>query len=100
MARIGVAAVRDWRANMLEAVEAGEWAAKAINHARIALLGCFRMAVKDGLMAHNPVLMSTSVCRHQTPTHREIRVRRHHRQVSDSVEGRRPFLGLLHAMHA
>ena len=41
---------------MLEAVEAGEWAPKTINNARIALLGCCRMAVQDGLMAHNPVL--------------------------------------------
>jgi integrase len=56
MTRIGVAEVRDWRAQMLEAVEAGEWAAKTINSARIALLGCLRMAVEDGLMAHNPVL--------------------------------------------
>ena len=56
MARIGVTAVRDWRAQMLEAVEAGEWAPKTINNARIALLGCLRMAVEDGLMTHNPVL--------------------------------------------
>jgi hypothetical protein len=56
MSKIGVPAVRDWRATMLEAVEAGEWAPKTINNARIALLGCFRMAVADGLMAHNPVL--------------------------------------------
>jgi integrase len=56
MTKIGVAAVRDWRAEMLEAVEAGEWAARTINNARIALLGCCRMAVEDGLMAHNPVL--------------------------------------------
>ena len=48
--------VREWRATMLEAVEAGEWAPKTINNARIALLGCCRMAVEDGLMAHNPVL--------------------------------------------
>src|SRR3954449_80091 len=56
MTKMGVAAVRDWRAEMREAVEAGEWAAKTINNARIALLGCCRMAVEDGLMAHNPVL--------------------------------------------
>jgi integrase len=56
MTRIDVTAVRDWRAVMLESVEAGEWAAKTINNARIALLGCLRMAVEDGLMAHNPVL--------------------------------------------
>ena len=48
--------VREWRATMLEAVEAGEWAPKTVNNARIALLGCCRMAVEDGLMAHNPVL--------------------------------------------
>jgi integrase len=41
---------------MLEAVEGGEWAPKTINNARIALLGCCRMAVQDALMAHNPVL--------------------------------------------
>jgi hypothetical protein len=44
MTRIDVTAVRDWRAQMLEAVEAGEWAAKTINNARIALLGCLRIA--------------------------------------------------------
>jgi hypothetical protein len=56
MGRIVVAVVRDWRAVMLESVEAGEWAPKTINNARIALLGCCRMAVEDALMAHNPVL--------------------------------------------
>jgi integrase len=56
MGKIAVAVVRDWRAVMLESVEAGEWAPKTINNARIALLGCCRMAVEDGLMAHNPVL--------------------------------------------
>ena len=56
MSRIGVETVREWRATMHEAVEAGEWAPKTINNARIALLGCFRMAVADRLMAHNPVL--------------------------------------------
>lgn len=54
--RIGVDDVREWRATMHEAVEAGEWAPKTINNARIALLGCCRMAVADRLMAHNPVL--------------------------------------------
>ena len=56
LCRIDVASVREWRAEMLEAVEAGEWAPKTVNNARIALLGCLRMAVADGLMAHNPVL--------------------------------------------
>jgi integrase len=56
MGRLAVADVRDWRAEMLESVEAGEWAPKTINNARIALLGCCRMAVEDGLMVHNPVL--------------------------------------------
>src|SRR4051794_38600409 len=56
MSKIVVAVVRDWRATMLESVEAGEWARKTINNARIALLGCCRMAVEDGLMAHNPLL--------------------------------------------
>jgi integrase len=56
MTKIDVATVRDWRAVMLEAVEAGEWAPKTINNARVALLGCCPMAVQDGLMAHNPVL--------------------------------------------
>jgi hypothetical protein len=50
MTKIGVAAVREWCASMLEAVEAGEWAVKTVNNARIALLGCFRMAVEDRLM--------------------------------------------------
>src|SRR4051812_14375994 len=56
MSRITVDTVREWRATMHEAVEAGEWAPKTINNARVALLGCFRMAVADRLMAHNPVL--------------------------------------------
>ena len=56
MSRINVDTVREWRATMHEAVEAGEWAPKTINNARVALLGCFRMAVADRLMAHNPVL--------------------------------------------
>ena len=56
LSRIDVASVREWRAEMLEAVEAGDWAPKTVNNARIALLGCLRMAVADGLMAHNPVL--------------------------------------------
>jgi integrase len=56
MSKIVVAVVRDWRATMLESVEAGEWARKTVNNARVALLGCCRMAVEDGLMAHNPVL--------------------------------------------
>jgi integrase len=56
MSRITVDTVREWRATMQEAVEAGEWAPKTINNARVALLGCFRMAVADRLMAHNPVL--------------------------------------------
>jgi integrase len=56
MGKISVPVVRDWRALMLESVEAGEWAPKTINNARIALLGCCRMAVEDGLMVHNPVL--------------------------------------------
>lgn len=56
LSRIGVDTVREWRATMHESVEAGEWAPKTINNARIALLGCFRMAVADRLMAHNPVL--------------------------------------------
>lgn len=54
--RIDVAAVRAWRASMHEAVEAGECSPKTANNARIALLGCCRMAVEDGLLAHNPVL--------------------------------------------
>ena len=56
MSRSASTTVRDWRATMLEAVEAGEWAPKTVNNARVALLGCCRMAVEDGLMAHNPVL--------------------------------------------
>jgi integrase len=56
LSKIDVTVVRDWRAEMLEAVDAGEWAAKTINNARIALLGAFRMAVADGLVTHNPVL--------------------------------------------
>lgn len=53
--RIGVGTVREWRATMHECVEAGEWAPKTINNARITL-GCFRMAVADRLMAYDPVL--------------------------------------------
>src|SRR4051812_26151476 len=56
MSQIVVDTVREWRAVMHEAVEAGEYAPKTINNARIALLGCCRMAVADRLMAHNPVL--------------------------------------------
>jgi hypothetical protein len=56
ISRISVDTVREWRATMHEAVEAGEWAPKTINNARVAPLGCFRMAVADRLMAHNPVL--------------------------------------------
>ncbi len=56
LSRIGVDTVRECRATMHEAVEAGEWAPKTINNARIGLLGCFRMAVADRLMTHNPVL--------------------------------------------
>ena len=39
MSKIVVAVVRDWRATMLESVEAGEWARKTVNNARVALLG-------------------------------------------------------------
>ena len=35
---------------------ATDWAPKTINNARVATLGSCRMAVADGLMAHNPVL--------------------------------------------
>src|SRR3954468_4239284 len=34
MSKIVVAVVRDWRATMLESVEAGEWARKPVNTAR------------------------------------------------------------------
>src|SRR3954465_867311 len=56
MSKIVVAVVRDWRATMLESVEAGDWARETVNNARVAPLGCCRMAVEDGLLAHNPVL--------------------------------------------
>jgi integrase len=55
LSAIDVRLVREWRAFMLEAVEAGEWAPKTINNARIALLGCLNMAVADRLLVHNPV---------------------------------------------
>jgi hypothetical protein len=54
--KLDLGVVRDRRATMLESVEAGEWAPKTVNNARVALLGCCRMAVEDGLMAHNPGL--------------------------------------------
>lgn len=56
VARIDVAAVREWRAEMAELVEHGDLAAKTINNSRVALLGCLGMAAQDGLLSANPVL--------------------------------------------
>jgi hypothetical protein len=56
MSQIAVDTVREWRATMHEAVQAGEWAPKTVDNARIALLGWCRMAVADRLMAYNAVL--------------------------------------------
>jgi integrase len=56
MSAFDIELIRDWRALMYESVEAGEWAAKTINNARGALLGCCRMAVEDRHLTHNPVL--------------------------------------------
>jgi integrase len=56
LARIDVALVREWRAEMVEAVENGDLSAKTVNNTRVALLGCLKMAMNDGLIAGNPVL--------------------------------------------
>lgn len=55
LTKITVPVIRDWRATMLEQVEAGDFAAKTVNNSRIALMGCLRMAVGDGLIPFNPV---------------------------------------------
>lgn len=56
VSKINVTVVRDWRATMFEAVEAGEFSVYTANNARIALSGCLKIAVEDKLLAHNPVL--------------------------------------------
>jgi integrase len=55
LSRIDVPAVRDWRSVMYELVEAGEISAKTVNNSRVALRGCFKMAVADRKMNFNPV---------------------------------------------
>ena len=55
VSKINVAAVRQWRAEMFEAVEAGEFSPYTANNARIALKGCLKVAVEDKLLSHNPV---------------------------------------------
>jgi integrase len=56
VARIDVDLIREWRAQMLDDVEADLISPKTINNSRMALLGCLGMATADGLLAGNPVL--------------------------------------------
>ena len=56
LGELSVDEVRDFIADLAEAVEGGELAAKPVNNALGTLVVCLNDAVKDGLMASNPAL--------------------------------------------
>ena len=56
LAALSVEEVRDFVAELAEAVEAGDMAAKTVNNALGTLVVCLNDAVEDGLIASNPAL--------------------------------------------
>lgn len=50
-----VPVIRDWRATMLEEVEAGDFGPKTVNNARQVLMAFCHMAVEENLLPFNPV---------------------------------------------
>jgi integrase len=54
LARIDEGRVREWLADMVELVEAGELAPKTVNNARTWLSVAFNVALRRGLMPRNP----------------------------------------------
>ena len=56
LGELSVEAIRDFVADLAEAVEAGELAPKTVNNALGTLVVCLNDAVEDGLLAVNPAL--------------------------------------------
>jgi integrase len=56
LGELSVDVIRDFVADLAEAVEAGDLAAKTVNNALGTLVVCLNDAVKDGLLAVNPAL--------------------------------------------